>query len=129
MSCCNEFSTASTSADRLPNPIWRADDDCGYKAVYKGVVGSSYPRFVPVKPGTAPGTVEPAPDGVNAIGFCDTAKEPVAAGDENLTIVRSAAEVAWADMAPAVGELASDQSAWWAVHIELAKAGIFVAFA
>lgn len=126
--CCNDFASTATVVDRIPNPIWRAHDDCGYKAQYKGVVGLNYPRFMPVKAGAAPGTVEPAPDGVGAIGFSDTAKEPVVAGDENITVVRRAAEVAWADMAPAVGAVATDAAAWWAVHVELAKAGIYVAF-
>ena len=126
--CCNDFAQSVTTVEREPNPIWRAHDDCGYKAVYKGLVGSNYPRFMPVKAGAAPGTVEPAPDGVDAIGVTDTAKAPVVLGAEGLTIIRHAADISWADMAPAVGELATDQAAWWAVHVELAKIGVFVSF-
>ena len=126
--CCDNFSASTVSVDRLPNPIWRAHDACGYKAAYKGLVGTNYPDFVPVKLGAAPGTVEPALDGVGAIGFVPGGKSPVVAGDENLTVVRSAAEVAWADMAPAVGASLTDHAAWWAIHMELAKAGIYVTF-
>lgn len=126
--CCDNFSTTITEVDREPNPIWRAHDDCGYKGVYKGLVGTNYPAFMPVKFGAAPFTIEPAPDGVDAIGFVSGGATPVVVGGENLTVVRKAAEVSWADMAPAVGAVATNAAAFWAVHQELAKVGIYVTF-
>ena len=119
--CCDNFATTITMADREANPIWRAHDDCGYKAQYKGLVGTDYPAFMPVKFGATPGTVEPAPDGVDAIGFISSGAVPVVAGAENLTVVQFAAEVAWADVAVAVGASPTDQAAWWAMAANLAN--------
>ena len=115
MTCCDNFAQTSASADRLPNPIIRDHDECGYPVPFKGVVGTNYPDNMPVKLGTAPGTVEPAPDGVDAIGIVTTPKEPVVAGSEVLTVKTFVAEMDWADIAAAVGASPTDQAAWWAM--------------
>jgi hypothetical protein len=125
--CCADFSTTVDSATRTPAPIWIAHDDCGYKALYTGVVGTSYPRFMPVKFGTAPNTVVPAPTGVGAIGLSDVALLATAL-DKGIPTIRKAANVAWADVAAAIGAAPTSQAAWWPIHQELAKVGIFVSF-
>lgn len=126
--CCNDFAVTTAAATREPNPIWRAHDDCGYKAVYKAAAaGVQFNRFMPVKPGTAPGTVVPAPDGVDAIGLADVTKLTTAT-DLNVTVVRKAAEVSWADVAAAIGASPTSQAAWWPVHVEMAKIGVYITF-
>jgi hypothetical protein len=115
MSCCDTFGQSTATADRLPNPIIRDHDECGYPVAFKGVVGTNYPDNVPVKLGAVPGTVEPALDGVGAIGIVTTPKEPVVAGSEVLTVKTFVAEMAWADIATAVGASPTDQAAWWAM--------------
>jgi hypothetical protein len=125
--CCTDFATTTASVDREPNPIWIAHDDCGYKAQYKGPVGTQFNRFMPVKPGAAPGELVPALNGVDAIGFADVTKLTTAT-DQEITVVRKAASVAWADVALAVGASAFNQAAWWAVHVQMAKIGIYVTF-
>lgn len=126
--CCTEFGTVQTLADREPNPIWKAHDDCGYQAAYKGLVGTSYLAFMPVRAGAAPGTVEPALDGVDAIGLALSTKDPVVLGNESITVARSIANASWADVAAAIGADPLDPAAWWPIHIELAKAGVYIAF-
>lgn len=112
--CCNDFVSTVTTADRLPNPIWIAHDDCGYPATYKGVVGTQYNKFMPVKFGATPGTVEPALDGVDAIGISMDTKL-ASATDANLHIVQFASTMAWADIAAAVGASPTDAAAYWAM--------------
>lgn len=116
--CCDNFSTVTTSAERLPNPIWEAHDDCGYKAQRKGVAGTQYKAFMPVKFGTVPGTVVPALDGVDAIGF-STVDLLATATNNNVSVVQFAYRVDWADVALAVGASPTDPAAWWAMVANL----------
>lgn len=115
MSCCDTFEQTTASADRLPNPIIRDHDECGYPVAFNGVVGTNYPENMPVKLGTVVGTVLPAPDGVDAIGIVSSPKVPVVAGSTVLNIKTFVAEMDWADLAVAVGASPTSQSAWWAM--------------
>jgi len=126
--CCDTFGTTTVDAIREANPIWRAHDECGDKAVYKGNIGDSIKAFMPVQAGMLPGVVVPAPDGINAIGVAWTTVDPVVTGDEYITVVRRAAVIKWADMAAAVGGDPLSAAGWWAYHVNLAKIGIFVTF-
>ncbi len=123
--CCDEFVTTKTSASRIPSPIVRMHDDCGYRAAYKGAVGVQFNRFMPVKAGTAPGTVEPSPTGVDAIGISDVTLLTTAT-KQVIPVLRHVAEINWADMAASVGSTATNAADWWAVHQNLAKIGIYV---
>jgi hypothetical protein len=126
--CCDNFTTtAPLTATRVPNCIVRTHDDCGYKASYKGKASANFPEFVPVKFGTAPGELEPALDGVDAIGIA-SGELLAATVDRRMSVYRNVAEISWSCMAPAVGALPTDAAAWWAIHKELAKVGIFVTF-
>lgn len=126
--CCAGFSSTETTAERGPNPLFRALDDCGDKAIYTAPAATQFRMMMPVKPvvGT-PGRVEPALDGVGAIGFSNEDKLTVAAG-EMLSVTRTAGAIKWADVAVAIGALPTSQAAWWPIHIELAKANIYVEF-
>ena len=124
--CCTGFSTTTTSAERSGNALFRALDDCGDKAIYLGVVGTQYADMMPVKFGAAPNTVEPALDGVDAIGFVNG--DPLASAKNPMLSVTRTGHVKWADVAPAVGESPTDAAAWWAIHQEMAKANVYVEF-
>ena len=125
--CCADFSTNIVTATRDGNPLFRSLDDCGDKTIYQAVVATQYRDRMPVKFGTVPGTVIPALDGVDAIGFAN-GDLLAAAGNTALSVTRTG-HIKWADVALAIGAVATSQAAWWPIHQELAKANIYVEFA
>lgn len=126
--CCAGFSSTETTAERGPNPLFRALDDCGDKAIYTAPAATQFREMMPVKfvPGT-PGRITPALDGADAIGFSNEDKLTVGAG-ELISITRTAGAIKWKDVAAAVGASPTSQAAWWPFHIALAKANIYVEF-
>lgn len=126
--CCDGFSSTLTSAERGPNPLFRALDDCGDKAIYTAPAATQFRVHMPVKfvPGT-PGRVTPALDGADAIGVSNEDKLTVGAG-EMLSVTRTAGAIKWIDVAAAIGADPTSQAAWWPIHIALAKANIYVEF-
>lgn len=122
--CCNEFTSTTDAATRTPNPKLMPLDECNNKHDYLAVAGA-YEWGMPVRPTANPNEVEPAPDGVDAIGI-STCSTTAVAGDK-ITIARTG-RLRWSDMAAGIGQSPTDQAAWWAVHVELAKLNIYVEF-
>lgn len=125
--CCDGFSSNITTAERGPNPLFRALDDCGDKAVFTAPAATQFRVHMPLKfvPGT-PGRMTPALDGVDAVALSNEDKLTVGAGA--LLSVTRTGHVKWADVAAAIGASPTSQAAWWPIHIALAKANIYVEF-
>lgn len=123
--CCFGFQTNCTTTTVTPNIKTRPLDDCGDKCVYLTDGESDYPKMMPVKFGPAPGTVIPCPDGVGAFGIilCP------AMGPQQPVMIQRTGHVCWTDIACALGADPKDAAAWWAIHVALAEANIYVEFA
>lgn len=123
--CCDDFQSNEVEVVREPNPIFRGLNDCGDKGSYLGVDGTEYKVGMPVKPGSNPGEVVPALDGVGVIGLSLTTI--TATTGDKITVWRTG-HVRWSDIAESIGKDPLSESDWWPIHNELAKANVYVEF-
>ncbi len=127
MSCCNQnIEMTTTTAEKTAGFQMRPLNDCGNKQVYKAKIGATFKQGMPVKFADEPNTVEPALDGVGAIGISH-ANIANATADSKV-IVQQTGWIYWSEMAGVVGKDVKSQDDWWAIHKELAKANIYTEF-
>lgn len=128
--CCFGFSTNSTSADRVANPIIRPLNDCGDRANFPANAGDVFAFGTPVKLDADSDHVVPALDGVDAIGLSMT--EYAASVAEDPVLVQRTGHIYWSEMAVATGATgdlgAADKLAFLAVRAELQKINLYVEF-
>lgn len=122
--CCGP-SNSSATATRTSNPSILPLDGCKNQTEYFAVAGD-YLFGTPVKPTGNAGEVEPSLDGTDAIGVAVCNVTGAAAGDK--VVVARTGHIFWPEIAANLGEDPTDQDAWWALHVELAKINIYVRF-
>lgn len=128
--CCAGFQSNCDVTERTQNPTISALEGCTARKRYFGTEGNEYPCMMPVKFGPDPGTVVPAPDGVDSFGIVFGTRM---GEDGQMSVVVQMSEkivVCWRDMAAATGADPADPVAWWPVHMEmLMHSQILVEFA
>lgn len=124
--CCGGFQSTCIEVEITKGPQVRPLDGCGDRAAYYIAADADCSALMPVKLGAEPGMVEPAPDGVGAIGFIVAAGDPQEGTDVRCITIQRTGHLCWADLAPVVGSTVADKAAWWAIHAELAKPNIYV---
>ncbi len=127
MSCCDEnIKMTTTIAEKTAGFQMRPLQGCGNKQAYKAKIGATFKQGMPVKFSDEPNTVEPALDGVGAIGISH-ANIANATADSKV-IVQQTGWIYWSEMAETIGKDVKSQDDWWAIHKELAKANIYTEF-
>lgn len=126
MGCCNKFEQNEYSATRSGNPIFKGFDKCGDKATYRALAGAEYAVGIPVKLSDTVGVVEPALDGVDAIGISLSTFSSATANDE--IFVHRTGHIWWQDIAEGLGKDPNSESDWWEMHKALIKTNIYVEF-
>lgn len=124
--CCDGFSQAEKTAERVPNAKMRPIDRCNNRANYFGLLGEDFKLFMPVRATANAGEVEPALDYVDVIGVAVCTKTSVT--DDELIVVARTGVICWTDMAVSLGLDPADQDLWWAAHVALAALNIYVEF-
>lgn len=115
-----EPTTIEAERHPLPHAYERL---CMGEVSYLAAAGNDFLPFMPVKLSAAtPFTVEPALDGVDAIGVVHNSMVMAATGDERVGVI-SMAEVPFEPLAVAIGEDPETitDAAYWAVYVELLK--------
>lgn len=129
MSCCFGFETNTVAAQRVSGQIFRGIDYCEREAL-EAVPGSAFAFGTPVKWNATLDMIEPALDGVDAIGLSLGTAASTEAGDQIL--VQFIGRIYWSELAPALGFSglldAANRAAFLPIRAELMKSNIYVEF-
>lgn len=123
MSCCKNFSQRSLEVTRESNAIFKGLDQCGDKANYLAIVGTSYEKGQMVKLSDTVGAVEPT-TGDEVIGIA--LSSVISAEEGEQILVQRTGHIQWQDIAEANGLDVKSKDDFWKAHKALIKTNIYV---
>lgn len=123
MSCCKNFSQRSLEATRESNAIFKGLDQCGDKANYLAIAGTSYEKGQMVKLSDTVGAVEPT-TGDEVIGIALSSVSSAEEGEQIL--VQRTGHIQWQDIAEANGLDVTSKDDFWKAHKALINTNIYV---